>query len=60
MLLVVRLSSERARPGLRQDCSLGKKQESCSVLLVVVEAVAPGLTPTRPLASEGVGGSVFV
>jgi hypothetical protein len=33
---VVRLSSERARKAVRQDCSLAKKQESPAALLVVV------------------------
>jgi hypothetical protein len=38
LLLVVRLSSERARQAVRQDCSLAKKQESPTTLLVVVRS----------------------
>src|SRR5215216_1899356 len=38
LLCFVRLSSERARHGVHQDCSFGKKQESRSVLLVVVRS----------------------
>ena len=38
LLLVVRLSSERARQEVRQDSSFGKKQESRSALLIVVRS----------------------
>jgi hypothetical protein len=37
LLLVVQLSSERARQAVRQDCSFAKKQESPPALLVVVQ-----------------------
>jgi hypothetical protein len=40
LLVFVRLSSERARQAVRQECSFAKKHKSPSVLLVVVEAVA--------------------
>jgi hypothetical protein len=44
LLVVVRLSSDRARQGVRQRCSFGKKQESRSALLVVVRCeVCPEL-----------------
>jgi hypothetical protein len=36
LLVVVRLSSERARQAVRQDCSFAKEQESRRALLVVV------------------------
>jgi len=36
LLVVVRLSSQRARQGVRQDCSSVKKRESPPALLVVV------------------------
>jgi hypothetical protein len=36
LLQFVRLSSERARQAVRQDCSLPKKQESPPPLLVIV------------------------
>jgi hypothetical protein len=36
LLLVVRLSSERARQPVRQDCSFAKKQESPHARLVLV------------------------
>jgi hypothetical protein len=38
--LVVRLSSERARQAVRQDCSFAKKRESLAALLVVVQGGA--------------------
>src|SRR5918995_4017167 len=38
LLLVVRLSSERAPRAVRQDCPLAKKEESPPVLLVVVSS----------------------
>jgi hypothetical protein len=37
LLVFVRLSSERARQTVRQDCSFGKKQECPFALLVVVQ-----------------------
>src|SRR5215217_1150147 len=36
LLLIVRLSSERVRQAVRQDCSFAKKQASPPALLVVV------------------------
>jgi hypothetical protein len=45
LLRFVRLSSERARHAVRQDCSSAKKQEAPSALLVVVVAV--GKSPVR-------------
>jgi len=38
LLVFVRLSRERARQAVRQDCSFAKKQESPPALLVVVQA----------------------
>ena len=40
LLVVVRLSSERARQAVRHDCSFAKKPASPRAFLVVVEAVA--------------------
>jgi hypothetical protein len=38
LLVVVRLSSERVRQPVRQDCSFAKKQASPPALLVVVRS----------------------
>jgi hypothetical protein len=40
LLVVVRLSSERARQAVCQDCSFAKKQESLHALLVVVHCAS--------------------
>jgi hypothetical protein len=37
--LIVRLSSERPRQAVRQDCSFAKKQKSPPALLVVVQPI---------------------
>jgi hypothetical protein len=44
LLRFVRLSSERARQAVRQDCSFATKQESRPALLVVVPQQAPDVT----------------
>jgi hypothetical protein len=51
LLLVVQLSSERARQAARQDCSFANKQEPAPALLVVVRCGRLGLG-TETLASR--------
>jgi hypothetical protein len=61
----VRLSRERARQVVRQDCSFAKEQESPPALLVVVQAsdirrvsrIAPGHRDTSPGGSCGTPGA---
>jgi hypothetical protein len=57
LLTFVRLSSERARQAVRQDCSFAKKQESSLALLVVVQGERVGVTERDACFRTGAGAS---